>query len=113
MFIRDMRIRMRAKSLPALPSQDALIAADIVASTGTPGAPNTNGWDHLFSDAVSIHGADEEEWETTSYEEAELMATRAGNRRAGPRGKWGPITWAGPGRVSPLSDRFGATMWKP
>jgi hypothetical protein len=38
---------------------------------------------------------------------------RAVNRRAGPRGKWGPTKWAGPGRVSPLSDRFGATMWKP
>jgi hypothetical protein len=38
---------------------------------------------------------------------------RAVNRRAGPRAKWGPTKWAGPGRVSPLSDRFGATMWKP
>jgi hypothetical protein len=38
---------------------------------------------------------------------------RAVNRRAGPRGKWGPTKWAGPGRVSPVSDRFGATMWKP
>jgi hypothetical protein len=75
MFIRDMRIRMRAKYLPAPPSQGALVAADIVASIGTAGAPNTNGWDHLFCDAVSIHGVDEEEWETTSYEEAQLMAT--------------------------------------
>jgi hypothetical protein len=39
--------------------------------------------------------------------------TRAVNRRAGPRAKWGPTKWAGPGRVSPLSDRFRANFWKP
>jgi hypothetical protein len=68
-----MRIRMRAKSLPAHPSPDALIAADVVASIDTQGGPNTTRWDQPFCDAVSIHGVDEEEWETTSFEEAEFM----------------------------------------
>jgi hypothetical protein len=41
---------------------------------------------------------------------AVLQHGRAGNRRAGPRAKWGPTKWAGPGRVSPLSDRFRANI---
>jgi hypothetical protein len=39
--------------------------------------------------------------------------SRGANRRAGPWGKWGPTKWAGPGRVSPLSDRFRAELSKP
>jgi hypothetical protein len=39
------------------------------------GGPNTNRWDHLFIDADSIYGFDEEEWETTSFEEAEFMVS--------------------------------------